>query len=122
MFFSAVAPKSIVKGEYSVIDIFMYEEDFKSVVEEAIANVENEVKETKSGKMRARKESSIKVVLSSPDLIIEDNTEEQVWHGEYLDFSYAVELPEDYQKRQILFVARDRQKRCVISLLVKISL
>lgn len=55
MFFSAVAHKSIVKGEYSVIDIFMYEEDFKSVVEEAIANAENEVKETNSGKMRARK-------------------------------------------------------------------
>lgn len=105
VFFSAVAPKSIVKGEYSMIDIFMYEEDFRSVVEEAIANAENDVKETKSGMMRAGKESNIKVVLSSPDLTIEDNTEEQVWHGEHLDFSFAVELPEDFQKKQILFVA-----------------
>lgn len=105
VFFSAVAPKSIVKGEYAMIDIFMYEEDFRSVVEEAIANAENEVKETKSGMMRAGKESNIKVVLTSPDLTIEDNTEEQVWHGEHLDFSFVVELPEDFQKKQILFVA-----------------
>ena len=105
VFFSAVAPKSIVKGEYAMIDIFMYAEDFRSVVEEAIANAENEVKETKSGMMRAGKESNIKVVLTSPDLTIEDNTEEQVWHGEHLDFSFVVELPEDFQKKQILFVA-----------------
>lgn len=105
VFFSVVAPKSIVIGEYSVIDIFMYEEGFRSVVEEAIANAENDVKETKSGMMRAGKESNIKVILSSPDLTIEDNIEEQVWHGEYLDFTFAVELPEDFQKKQILFVA-----------------
>lgn len=105
VFFSAVAPRSILKGEYSMIDIFMYEEDFKSVVEEVIANAENDVKETKSGMMRAGKESNIKVVLSSPDFTIEDNTEEQVWHGEHLVFSFAVEIPEDFQKKQILFVA-----------------
>jgi hypothetical protein len=105
VFFSAVAPKSIVKGEYAMIDIFMYEKDFKSVVEEAIANAEKEVKETKSGMIKAGKESNIKVVLSSPDLTIEDNTEEQVWHGEHLDFSFVVELPGDFKKKQILFVA-----------------
>ena len=105
VFFSAVAPKSIVKGEYAIIDIYMYEEDFRSVVEEAIANAENEVRETKSGIMRAGKKSNIKVVLTSPDLTIDDNTEEQVWLGEYLDFSFAVELPNDFQKKQILFMA-----------------
>lgn len=105
VFFSAVAPKSIVKGEYAIIDIYMYEEDFRSVVEEAIANAENEVRETKSGIMRAGKKSNIKVVLTSPDLTIDDNTEEQVWLGEYLDFSFAVELPDDFQKKQILFMA-----------------
>lgn len=104
VFFSAVAPKSIVKGEYAVIDIYMYEEDFRSVVEEAIANTENEVKETKSGMMKAGKKSNIKVVLTSPDLTIEDNTEEQIWFGEHLDFSFAVELPEGFRKKQILFV------------------
>ena len=105
VFFSAVAPKSIVKGEYCMIDIYMYEEAFRSVVEEAIANTENDVKETKSGMMNAGKGSNIRVILSSPDLTIEDNTEEQVWHGEHLDFSFAVELPEDFQKKQIFFVA-----------------
>lgn len=70
VFFSAVASKFIYKGEYSMIDIFMYEEGFRSVVEEAIANAEKYVKETKSGMIRAGKESNIKVVLSSPDLSI----------------------------------------------------
>ena len=47
----------------------------------------------------------VKVVISSPDLVIEDNIEEQSWQGEYARFSFAIELPLQYQKAQILFIA-----------------
>lgn len=105
VYFSAIAPKSFAKGEYSMIEIFMYEEAFRRVVEEALESAETEVKETKSGVMVASKEAKITVVLTSPDIEITDNCEEQVWHGEYLNFSFAVELPEQFQKKQILFLA-----------------
>ena len=103
--FSAVAPKTFVKGDYSVIEIMMYEEDFQHVVQDLIANADESVKETKSGVMTAEREAKITIVLSSPDLEITDNTESHIWQGGYLNFSFAVEVPEEYAKRQILFVA-----------------
>lgn len=103
--FSAIVPKTFVKGDYSVIEIMMYEEAFRHVVQEAISNADDPVKETKSGVLIAEREAKITVVLSSPDVDIEDDTENQNWQGDYLNFSFAVEVPEQYTKRQILFVA-----------------
>lgn len=103
--FSAVAPKTFVKGDYSIIEILMYEEAFRHVVQEAIDNADDPVKETKSGFLTAEREAKITVMISSPDFEIEDNTESQIWKGGYLSFSFAVEVPEQYKKRQILFVA-----------------
>lgn len=103
--FSAVAPKTFIKGDYSVIEILMYEEAFRHVVQEAIDNADDPVKETKSGFLTAEREAKITVMISSPDFEIEDNTESQIWKGGYLSFSFAVEVPEQYKKRQILFVA-----------------
>lgn len=105
VYFSAIAPKSILKGEYSMIEIFMYEEKFRHVVDAAIVDAETAVREKKSGAMKAGKEAKITIVLNSPDIEITDGCEKQIWHGEYLNFSFAVELPEDFQKKQILFVA-----------------
>lgn len=103
--FSAVAPKTFVKGDYSVVEILMYEEAFRHVVQEAIDNADDPVKETKSGFLTAERETKITVMISSPDFEIEDNAESQIWQGGYLNFSFAVEVPEQYKKRQILFVA-----------------
>ena len=103
--FSALAPKTFVKGDYSVIEILMYEEAFRHVVQEAIDNADDPVKETKSGFLTAEREAKITVMISSPDFEIEDNTESQIWKGGYLSFSFAVEVPEQYKKRQIWFVA-----------------
>ena len=47
----------------------------------------------------------MRVVLSSPDVEIEDCEEEKIWQGEYLVFGFAVELPGNYAKKQILFTA-----------------
>lgn len=105
VYFSAIAPKSILKGEYSMIEIFMYEEEFRHVVDEAVTDAENAVQEKKSGAMKAGKEAKITIVLNSPDMEIADGCEEQIWHGEYLNFSFAIDLPKDFQKKQILFVA-----------------
>lgn len=103
--FSAIVPKTFVKGDYSVIEIMMYEEAFRHVVREAIANADDPVKETKSGILATARDARITIMISSPDIEIEDNSESQIWHGRYLNFSFAVEVPEQYTKRQILFVA-----------------
>ena len=103
--FSAIAPKTFVKGDYSVIEIMMYEEAFRHVVREAIKNADDPVKETRSGILAAERKAKITIILSSPDFEIADNVESQTWEGGYLNFSFAVEVPERYMKKQILFMA-----------------
>ena len=51
--FSAVAPKTLVKGDYSIINIVMYEEHFRHVVDELIREADEPVSETKSGVIKA---------------------------------------------------------------------
>ena len=103
--FSAIAPKTFVKGEYSIINIIVYENTCRYIVDELIKTMEGPVQETRSGTHMVSEGTQIKIVLSSPDIEIEDSTETGVWRGEYLDLSFAVLLPEDYIKRKILFVA-----------------
>ena len=103
--FSAVAPKTFVKGEYTIIDIIMYEERFRHVVDELLRGADVPVKEAKSGIVQVSDRSTIRIELTSPDLEIEDHEETRQWQGGYLDFSFAVFLPEQYRKNQILFNA-----------------
>lgn len=105
VYFSAVAPKRLTKGDYSIIDILMYEESCRQVVDELIAEAEDPVQEKKSGLYKVEMNSDVRIVLTSPDIEIEDNEESATWYGDHLHFSFAVSLPEDYKKRQVLFTA-----------------
>ena len=103
--FSAVAPKAFIKGEYTMIDMVMYEDAFRYVVDELLETADVPVRETRAGAVKVADGSSIRVTLTSPDLEMEDQEETGLWQGDYLHLSFAVELPEDYGKRQILFHA-----------------
>lgn len=67
--------------------------------------MDSPAQETKSGIQKIKDGSKIKVVLDSPDITIDDNIEIHEWQGEYLNFTFAVFLPEKFKKRQILFTA-----------------
>lgn len=103
--FSAIAPKELLKGMYSLVEIIMYEDAFRNEVERIIADSEVSAKETKGSVLSVEKNAHIKIVLNSPDLVIDDNTEEQYWCGEYARFTFPIELPLNYRKPQILFTA-----------------
>lgn len=103
--FSAVAPKEFVKGEYTLVDVFMYEEAYQHVVEEYIQQADTAMSATKTGFYEVGHNVNVKIVLSSPDMEIDDAVEEGIWTGRYLNFSFAVEVPNHYAKRQILFIA-----------------
>ena len=101
--FSALAPESIKRSEYTIIDIMMYEQEFRHTVDELITHSETHVKETKSGVIKVKNASSVRVVLTSPDVEIDDNNLTQQWNGGYLRFQFAVILSDDYAKKQIFF-------------------
>ncbi len=103
--FSAVAPKRIVKGEYAMIDITVYEEAYRHVVDTIIVNADGEVKEIVGSAQEVATDTDVRIVLSSPDIDLSDCDETQRWRGRFLTYSFPVEIPEDYPKRQILFIA-----------------
>lgn len=103
--FSAIAPKEITKGDYAMIDIAVYEEAYRHIVDRIIEEADSPVKETFGGVGQVRQGTEITVRLSSPDVEIWDDEESAVWNGKYLHFNFAIDVPVNYAKRQILLIA-----------------
>lgn len=104
--FSAVVPKRFVKGEYAMIDISVYEEEYRHIVERMIANADGEVREVIASPQEVADNTMIRIELTSPDIDVSDCEETQKWQRKYLTFSFPVEIPSDYAKNQILFIAK----------------
>lgn len=99
---SAIAPKKFIKGDYSCVNIILYEDAFRDLVDALKTEDDLEKIATADVPDNAR----IRVYLSSPDVEIPDNDQEAQWYGEYLPFSFGVFLPVDYHKPSIWFRAR----------------
>lgn len=105
--FSAIAPKVLTEGKYSIVRVIMYEESCRYIVDEMmrVMGEYGPAQEQKSGIHRVSDGAKIKILLTSPDLMIEDNIETGTWRGDYLAFAFSVSLPENYNKQQVLFIA-----------------
>ena len=103
--FSAISPQTAVKGEYTLVQLFMYEQAFRSAVEEALQMADGPMQEKKTGFYQVKENTRVKVVLTSPDVEIMDDTAEEVWNGGYLTFDFALDIPQDIPKKQILLKA-----------------
>lgn len=106
--FSVLTPAVFEKENYTMVDVYAYEEEFRHVVEKVKAErakQEGEMKESDGGHLQIKKGAQITVRLSSPDLEIADNEESRVWSGKYVKFDFPVFVPKEYEKTQILFCA-----------------
>lgn len=103
--FSAVVPKQLIKGEYAMIDISVYEDTYRHIVDRIIANADAEVKEVVASSQDIVDNTMVRIILSSPDIDVFDCDETQKWQGRYLTYSFPVEIPSNYAKKQILFIA-----------------
>ena len=103
--FSAIAPKQLIRGDYSIIHVIMYENTSRHIVESLIKEMGEPAQESRSGIHIINEGSWIKIVLSSSDITIDENVETGVWQGDHLNFSFTIYLPENFKKRQLLFTA-----------------
>lgn len=99
---SALAPRKFIRGDYSMVQVVLYEEAFRHIVEELKEDDFQEKRTTTEVKENSR----VQVRLTSPDLEIEDDLHTGQWCGDFLEFGFAVLLPEDYTKRTIKFNAQ----------------
>ena len=103
--FSAIAPKEFIKDEYSIVDVVMYEEEYKKVVDKIIEQRGDSKEVDNSENLKVKVGTEIKVILNSPDVEIEDNEEVKIWNKKYLRFEFPVKLPKHSRKKKILFTA-----------------
>ena len=103
--FSVVAPKAVERDEYTVIDMFVYEQAFRGVVDQLKDEALTQVQERQSGHFTIGRKSLVKVALSSRAIPIEDGEQEMTWEGGFLEFSFDVLIPADYARSTIPFSA-----------------
>ena len=100
--FSAVVAKKAETESYIPVDIVMFEDEFRSIVAEKLDENNQEVR---GGYHQVASQSKIRVVLTAKGAEIEDNEEERIGQGKYLDFQFLAYVPEDYRGKQIPFCA-----------------
>ena len=104
--FAAVSNSRFAAGTYLPVDIVMYEDAFKSAVDELVHSREEKAQAVKSGYHSVERNSNVRVVLSSPDFSLDVDAEERTWTGKYLTFSFVVKIPKDYPESQLLLKAK----------------
>ena len=103
--FSAVVPEKITKGSYAMIEIAIYEQFYRKIVDKMIENAGVPVREVIASGGEIGENTTVRIVLSSPDLELGNCEEIQRWQGKYLVFDFPVEIPRTFAKHQILFTA-----------------
>ena len=107
--FSALAPSKMKKGDYSLLQLLMYEDEYRNVVDRILSQSEDNIFETPGGELCLRQQSAIMIRLVSPDIKVGGEMlsleESRIWQGGYQNFTFAVLIPFDYDKRQIIFKA-----------------
>jgi len=104
--FSAVAPKALVKGQHALINIYMYEELFRHLVEKDMLNNESSREANTSGFFDINEKTNVCIVLDSTQAEIGDREIELVWGGRYSKFTYDVFIPQEVELVQVLFNGR----------------
>lgn len=103
--FSAVADRQFTPGCYLPIDVVMYEDTFRKVVDDLVETKGGKGQETKGGYQEVARNARVRVVLTSQDIPLDADGEERIWMGKYLEFSFAVKIPGDYAEPQLLLTA-----------------
>lgn len=102
--YSALYSDNLSQGRNSKIDIYMYEPEFRVIIEEFLRQPDRALSEERSGMTSVTEGDRIKVVLSSPDIGLAE-TEEQFWKSSFLKYSFLFSVPTEYTKSDIAFSA-----------------
>ncbi len=103
--FSAVVPQKIIKGEYATVNITMFEDECRNIVESIIENSDRPAKEIIGSPMEIKSETKVRIKLTSPELELSDCDETRKWIGGYLNFEFPIAIPREFARKQIMFTA-----------------
>ena len=104
--FSAVSGNDFTPGTYLSVDIVMYEDAHRQVVDNLLQSKNGKAQESRSGYHQVERNARIRVELSCPDFSLDTEAEERIWKGKYVTFSFAVKVPKDYSDSELLLKAK----------------
>lgn len=121
--YSVLSPKSIQKGNDFLLDFYMYEPEFSSIVQKALAEGDGKLQEKRSGTSIVKEGSQITVRLYSPNIPDLFDEDEFVWTKDYHCSQLVGEIPSDYQKSTIVLAVdvlvyglRVTTLKCIVNL------
>lgn len=101
--FSVLSPRVVRPDSRGVIDLHMYTDAQREVVDRAIRESGGMVRETSKSGFSVRRETSVTARLESDDAEIKDPLETQVWNGNSLHFDFSFYVPVSYSRSEIAF-------------------
>ena len=102
--FTAVSPEKVEKDSYATFNIVMYEECSRGIVNKIVAAADRPQKESIGSTQTVSDNTAVTVKLISQDIGLEQ-TETQIWQGNFLNFIFCVKIPPTYEGKEILFNA-----------------
>ena len=104
--FSVLSPKAVKPDSYGIINLHMYTDIEREVVEQALRESNGLINETKKAGFEINRGTSITARLESrqAEIEIDDPLETQMWNGKNLHFDFQFYVPEDFSRSQIAFV------------------
>ena len=102
--FSVLSPRAVKADSYGVINLHMYTDVQREVVEQAIRESNGLVNETKKEGFAVSRGTSITARLESEQAEIKDPLDTQVWNGKSLHFDFQFYVPQNFSHSQIAFV------------------
>ena len=101
--FSVLSPKAVKPDSYGIIQLHMYTDAERGIVDRAIEEAGGVVNETAKTGFEVEKGISVTARLESDDVEIRDNLETQVWNGKHLLYDFRFYVPQDYPRSQAAF-------------------
>lgn len=120
---SAVSEKETERGEDVQIDIFLYEDGYRHVIDDYVAGASKEMKIKSGGYQVVAKGSRVTVALSSKVFPYNDELT-LTWYGNYLDFSFLTSIPDNLSGSRATFTANvltEGVLLCRLNLVVSIT-
>ena len=93
----------------------MYREDDFERANREVMRIADKVREHSTGVFKINRGEKLRIVLQSPDIVIEDDIEELMWNGIFSECTFDIFIPDDYEKKQILLKGRIYRNQAVLT-------
>lgn len=103
---SIFAPSETKRGDYMLVQVFLYKDDEERAVTCKAAEVDPDARRQNhiplSVKLKVGDRVKAKLTMSGKDIEVDESIQEMIWQGHYTDCQFGVFVPEDYRPSSMI--------------------